>query len=350
MAERDDGGVARSASEEVLDGVDGADATACANARAVQRSGSASKIELLLQRPALQKCVNEAGVEEVARAGGVDRVDAKRGSVMKLRAIPREHPVDTQRCGRQAAIEEAMHGGQSFLQIVGGGQLAGDVAAGDEVIDILQERFDAGIQFIEVRDHRNACGARPSCGLGRGLGVVAIKMKGAGIDNPLALEFLGAQSEAVVAPPEDGALTGVVDENERLLARAIGGREEMRFHSQAREFPSVECGRGVSTDFANVARVKSPLLARDNSGGSLSAGQNSSGTNCNFGAAPGIVCHGDKRVRGVEAHANEVDFFYLRAGGHLAEVTLAGRGKFSQAKKKNEAEDPPLHAEVEYAG
>src|SRR5579859_924454 len=197
-----------------------------------------------------------------------------------------------------------MHRGERLLQIVGRGELAGNVAAGDEVVDVEQKRFDAGIEFVEVGDDRNACGAGPSGGLRGGGGVVAVKMKCAGADDPVAQEFLGTQSEAMIAPPEDGALAGIVDENESLLAGAIGRSEEMRFDPESRKFRGVERGGAVSTDFAHVARAESPLLAGHDGSGGLAAGQNGGGADFDFGAPRGIVRDGYQRVGGVEADAD----------------------------------------------
>jgi hypothetical protein len=49
---------------------------------------------------------------------------------------------------------------------------------------------------------------------------VAVEVEGASFENPVALEVVGLESEAVVALPEDGALAGVVNEDESLLAGA----------------------------------------------------------------------------------------------------------------------------------
>ena len=184
------------------------DAAACADARAVERGGSASEVEPLLQGPALQKRVDKAGVEEVAGAGGVDGVHMKRGSVVELRAVPGEYAVDAECGGGEAAAEATMDGGEGLLQIVGRHKLAGNITAADQIVDIFKQRFDAGIEFIQVGDDRNFGGARPSGGLGGSRGVVAVKVKCARVDDPIALQFFRAKGEAVVAyekqVPTDG--------------------------------------------------------------------------------------------------------------------------------------------------
>src|SRR5262245_38139089 len=89
----EDGGVARARGEEAVDGRERRDAAAGADGGAVERGGGASEVELLLQGPALQKRVNEPGVEEIASAGGVHGFDVKGGGVVELRAVPGEHAI-----------------------------------------------------------------------------------------------------------------------------------------------------------------------------------------------------------------------------------------------------------------
>src|SRR2546429_4091985 len=155
----------------------GMDAAACADARAVERGGSASEVEPLLQGPALQKRVDKAGVEEVAGAGGVDGVHMKRGSVVELRAVPGEYAVDAECGGGGAAAEATREGGGGGFEKVGGHKLAGETTAADQIVDIFKQRFDAGIEVIQVGDDPNFRGARPSGGLGGSRGVVAVKVK-----------------------------------------------------------------------------------------------------------------------------------------------------------------------------
>src|SRR5213082_1447894 len=146
------------------------------------------------------------------------------------------------------------------------------ISAADQIVDIFKQRFDAGIEFIQVGDDRNFGGARPSGGLGGSRGVVAVKVKCARVDDPIALQFFRAKGEAVVAPPQDGALARIVHKEECLLTVAIRRGEQMRFNAEAREFRSVPRSRAVPAHLADVARTESPLLAGDESGGGLAAG------------------------------------------------------------------------------
>ena len=84
------------------------DTSARANALAVQRRGGTGEIELVRKRPVLQKPINKSGVKNIARTGGIHWLHAKRWSVNEHRAIPREHAILSQRCGREPATVSAL--------------------------------------------------------------------------------------------------------------------------------------------------------------------------------------------------------------------------------------------------
>src|SRR5437899_3024020 len=200
----------------------------------------------------------------------------KRGSVVELRAVPGEYAVDAECGGGEAAAEATMDGGEGLLQIVGRHKLAGNITAADQIVDIFKQRFDAGIEFIQVGDDRNFGGARPSGGLGGSRGVVAVKVKRARVDDPIALQFFRAKGEAVVAPPQDGALARIVHKDEGLLTGAIRRGEQMRFNAEAREFRSVQRSRAApKSRFAPLpfypAAKPPPLSSPASSGDSVRA-------------------------------------------------------------------------------
>src|SRR5260370_30987855 len=126
------------------------------------------------------------------------------------------------------------------------------------------------------------------------------------MNDPIALEFFGAQSQAVVAFPKNGAFAEVIDKDESLLAGTAGRREEMRFDAEARKFRAMELGGDVVPDLAHVVRAQAPLLTGNHCGGDLAAGQHLRGSKFDFGAARGIVRDGNQRVGGVEPDADHV--------------------------------------------
>ena len=84
--------------------------------------------------------------------------------------------------------------------------------------------------------------AQPAAVTARG-GIVSIDVKSAGIGDPFAPEFCRLQGQSIVAFPKNGALAGVVDEDDRLLAGASRRGDEMGFDTQALEFGAVNRGR-----------------------------------------------------------------------------------------------------------
>ena len=82
--------IARRGCHELFDRRDVADAAACSGAGAVQRSSGAGKVELAIERPILQEAVDEAGVKDIAGAGGVDDRHAIGGTGMEIACHPRQ--------------------------------------------------------------------------------------------------------------------------------------------------------------------------------------------------------------------------------------------------------------------
>ena len=284
------------------------DVPAGADASAIEGGGGAGEFELARQRPILQQSINKTSVEDVAGAGGVDGVDAKRGRVVELRAVVGEDAFGAERRGGEARAIAAADCRKRFAQIGFVGDAAGNVAAGDEVIDQREESVDAGVEFVEIGNDGNACGACPGGGDGCGGSVVAIEVEGAGFEDPLAAEVAGLKGETVVALPEYGALAGIVDEDEGLLTGAARRGEEMRFYAEAGEFGAVQGGGGIVANFSDVAGAQSPGLASDHGGGDLAAGENVGGAEFDLGAGSGVGVNGNERVGGVQTDADDVDF------------------------------------------
>src|SRR6185437_5657009 len=147
--------------------------------------GGAGEFELAGQRPGLQQSIDEAGVEDVSGTGGVDCFDTKCRGVVELRTVVGEDALGAEGGGGQAGVVLRADGGKRFAEVGFAGDAAGDVAAGDEVVDEREKGIDAGVEFVEIGDYGDACFARPGCGGGRGGGVVAVEVKGAGFADPI---------------------------------------------------------------------------------------------------------------------------------------------------------------------
>src|SRR5437867_165025 len=122
---------------EFFDALDGLNATTRTHCGTVQRGSGTGKIKLTWQPPALQKPIDKSSVKDVAGASGVHSLHAKSWRVMELRAIPREDPLLSQSRSRKATPILTPKYRQRFAQILFAHQSAGNITAGDQVIDIL---------------------------------------------------------------------------------------------------------------------------------------------------------------------------------------------------------------------
>ncbi len=245
-------------------------------------------------------------MEDVAGAGGVDDVDAEGGPVATGVAGISEDAVVAEGGGGEAASELALHAGECIGEVGLAGDAAGDIAADDEVVDFFEELLDAGIELVEVGNDGDAGFAGPGGGGDGGFSIVAVEVDGAGVGDPFSAQIFRAKGEAVIALPEHGALAGVLDKDEGLLAGAAGRGEEMAFDAGFAELFAVECGRIVVAELADVAGTQAPGLAGDHGGSDLSPGEDGGGAELHFGAGGGVVRNGNQRVGGVESDAHNV--------------------------------------------
>ena len=198
----------------------------------------------------------------------------------------------------------------------------GEVAADDDVVDIFEKGFDAGVAFVEVGDDGNADGAGPLRREGAGGGVEPVYMEDTRRGDPLALQVRGLKHHSFVALAEHGALA-VIDHNEILQAAGAGDCDDLRIDAGACECAAMEAGCIVVTEFADIARGEPPCLAGDDGGGGLSAGLKRACGVFNLGAALGEDGKRDDSVGGVEADADEINF--LRCS-HRVIVAGCGAG------------------------
>jgi hypothetical protein len=74
---------------QVFDFVERLDAASGSDGCTVQGGRGAGEVELSFERPILKEAVDETGVEDIARSGGIDYRDTIGGCVVKLLAVPR---------------------------------------------------------------------------------------------------------------------------------------------------------------------------------------------------------------------------------------------------------------------
>lgn len=276
--------VADAGRDEVFDGVEVLDAAACTDGHAVEGGGGAGEVELAVERPALKEAVDEAGVEDVSGSGGIDYVHSIGWGVVELHAIPGEDTFFTEGRGGEETAVAALHQLEGFFEVGLGHETAGEVSTDDEVVDVLEEFFDAGVDLVEVGDDGNVGFAGPAgcescCG-----GVVAVDVEGAGVDDPVSVEFGGLEDETLVAAAEDGALAAAVDQDERLGADA-GDSNDLGLDAGAGEGFAVESGGVVVAELAYVAGAHSPVLTGDYGACNLASGKEAGGAVFDLGAS-----------------------------------------------------------------
>ena len=230
--------------DEVGDVVEGPDAATGADCGAVEGSSGAGKFQLAVEGPVFEKSVDEAGMEDVAGAGGVDDGDAEGWGVEELFAVEGEDAFLTKSGCSEPAVVAALHLAKSLLEIGFGCEARRKVAADDEVVDVADEVFDVGIELVEVRDDGNAGFAGPSGGEDGGLSVVAIDVESSRIGDPFTIEISGAESEAAVkiAADEDSTFALGIDEDEGLWAGPSGDGDNASFDTGVGKGFAVERG------------------------------------------------------------------------------------------------------------
>src|SRR5579883_1917800 len=95
--------IAIAGGDQLFDGFDGGDAAAGSGCGAVEGGGGAGEVEPALEGPAIEQSVDEAGVEDVSCAGGVDGVHAISRCVEELPAVPGEYALFSERRGGENA-------------------------------------------------------------------------------------------------------------------------------------------------------------------------------------------------------------------------------------------------------
>lgn len=132
-----------------------ADAAASADGRAIECSSGTREFEFAGRGPVLEERVDEAGVENVAGAGGVRDVHVEGGGVVEIRAIKGEDAVVAERGGGEFVGEFLVDELERFWEIGFAGDAAGDVVTGDEVVNFGKKRVDGGVELVEVGNDRD---------------------------------------------------------------------------------------------------------------------------------------------------------------------------------------------------
>ena len=238
---------------------------------AIQGGGGAGEFEFARRGPVVEESVEKTGMKDVASAGGVRDVHVESGRIEKLGAVEGENAIVAERGGREFVRELFVDDLESLWQIGFAGDAAGNIVAGDKVIDFGQQCVDSRVELIEVDDDGDFCCAGPLRGLERSGGIVTVdKQRASGCD-PFAVKVGGPECESIVMAAEDGAFPGRINDDEGLIAGAAGCGEEMCFDTGAFECGAVDLRGVVVAEFADVTRAKAPSATGDHGAGDFSA-------------------------------------------------------------------------------
>src|SRR5579883_3633693 len=163
-----------------------ADTTSGTNRSTVQRGGSTGKVQLAIEGPGLQQPENESGMENIACASSVCDFYPIGGRVMELFTVPCEHAIFSKRGCCQTTTKTKLDLPKRLFQVFGLHQTAGKITAHNQVVNLFDQCLNAGVQLIQVGNHRNTGFSRPlGCQSGR-CRVISIYMQGPCVYDPLA--------------------------------------------------------------------------------------------------------------------------------------------------------------------
>jgi hypothetical protein len=316
------GGVAFAGGDEGFDIFYGFDVASGAYGGAVEGGGGAGEVELTLEGPVLEHAVDEACVEGVSGAGSVLDGYMEGGGVVEGGSVIGQDALRAEGGGGEAATVAGLHEADGLVEIGLVHEARGEIATDNEVVDLFEQSFDAGVDLVQVGDDRHAGLAGPGGGEGGGGDVISIDVKCAGVDDPFTLEVVGVQVKALVLTPEDGSFADGIDQDEGLAGGAVGDGDDADLDAGVREGFAMEGGGDVIAEGADVASLEAPLLAGDDCGGDLPAGEDAGGTVLDLGAGLGEVGEGDDGVGGVEPNSDQVDLGKQRHGSSVTLVRI----------------------------
>jgi hypothetical protein len=192
-------------------------------------------------------------------------------------------------------------------QVLVARQASRNITAGDEVIDFLQQCFYTRVEVVEVGDYRDAGIAGPSCRDRGGGCIVAIHVERSGVDDPFAVEFFRPQGQSIVALPQDGTLSSVVDQDNCLLAGASRGGDEMGLDAETIKLGAVNGAGCVVTNLTHIASPQTPLLTGGDGGCDLSAREEIGGAKFDFGSVRGMVRKTNQHVGSIQSDTDQVN-------------------------------------------
>jgi hypothetical protein len=284
---------------------------------AIQRRGSTGEIELLFQRPVLEKPIDKSGVEDISSSRCIHHWNVIRRDVMKLLAIPRQHAFLPQcRRGENASVT-AMHSSQRLLQVFFCHEPAWKISTHNQIVDVLEKLLHTRIKLIQIANHGNARSASPSRRHGRRSGIMTIDVQSPRIHDPFAVEVGRQKNKPLIPSTENRSLARAVDKYQGLRADASRNYRELRLHPCTRKLFMMQLRSLVVAQLSHISCTHSPLLTRNHGRCHLASRQNIRQTVLNLRTTRRVIGEGDQCVNRIQPDADKV---HLRQFRHILTV------------------------------
>ena len=178
------------------------------------------------------------------------------------------------------------------------GPLHGKLGAGHQIIHVGQHAIEAVIDGVDVHRHRDAVPARDLGGARHRRRIVGVDMQQARAHNFFRCDALRLQAQAIVAPPEHGALAGgLVDQDVGGLVRAIfTDFEVIQVDAALAQALELYAAALVVADRSDVFHAQPQLRAGHHGAGHLTAGTQDLALECNLARIGGKSAKARMRV------------------------------------------------------
>ncbi len=251
-------------------------------------------------------------MEDISRPGRIDHRHAIGRRVLKLLAVPCHHAIRAQGRRRQKTSVAAMHLPKRVFEVGLRHQPAREVAAHNQIVNLLQQLVHPRIHLIDIRDHAHARRACPSGRHRRRCRVVPIDVQRVRIDNPIALQLVRLKDKPLIPSAEHRPLAPAVDNDQRLRAGATCHRDQPRLDARAGKLPAMQCRRVIIAQLPHIPGAHSPGLTRNHGGRNLPSRQHIRRAVLHLGTGRGKALKRNQRVRGIQPHADQINLGQLR--------------------------------------
>ena len=160
------------------------------------------------------------------------------------------------------------------MRVFNFGPTTGEFGAGEEVIDVLEDAFEAGVDGIDIDGYGDAICACDAGGVFDSRSIVTVDVEQAGAADLIFGDVVGREREAVGALPEYGALAGglIDDDVGRLISAAGADVDVFEIDTAALQAIELDAAAFIIADGADVFGTETEFCAGDYGAGDLAAG------------------------------------------------------------------------------